>query len=399
MSQNKSLLLLLIIIPAVLLATCVDSEDSKVEDYEAGADNGGPLPDRYTWEPTIPAEGDFVLRETTTGSIFTLSGEAIRGPLADSQRALIQVPGATMFWFAWSIFNPGSEIWGRNERVADGDLPADKSGYKACGGGLDCIPSLPNTGPPIQPIAWTEPDAEDADYIAEDDLVLGIFYDGVPRAYPHNILWWHEIVNDQLADRRFTIAFCPLTSSGLAWSAMDKGYTFGVSSFLFNSNLIMYDHQTENFWSQLWMGGVKGSEKGTWLEQMPVYEMTWAKWKRLHPDTAVLSDNTGHSRNYLAYPYGDYRTDNEDTFSSTTPDPDPMYPNKQPVLGLANRETGAAKVYVHSDLKDNLGDRAVIDDTFDNRPIVVLYESDANFATAFYRDTEDGVLSFEVATW
>lgn len=352
-------------------------------------------PNVYAWSPLIPAPGSLVLVDRETKSTFNLRGEAIAGPEADKKRLLRQVPGVNMFWFAWSVFFPGSEIWGRSERVRDGALPENKTGSPGCGGGADCIPSLPNTGAPQGDLPWVSPDSPDAAYLASADLVLGVFYDGVARAYPHNILWWHEIANDHIGERRFSVTFCPLTGSGIAWSATDRGYTFGVSGNLFDSNLVMYDHVTDALWPQLWMGAVSGSPKGTWLTQLPISEMTWAKWKELHPDTLVISSRTGYSRDYSAYPYGDYRTDDGDTFRTTTPPPDPLYPNKAMTFGLADRPSGAAKAYVHGDLASKAGVRSATNDSFSGRPIVVVYEQASQLVLAFEAQTPEGTLTFD----
>ena len=360
-------------------------------------------PDEYAWEALTPAEGSLVMVEKETGSTFNLRGEAIAGPLAADKRLLRQVPGVNMFWFAWSVFFPGSDVWGRTERVRAAELPEDKSGVRACGGGKDCIPSLPNTGPPEGPLAWVTPDAPEARYLLESDLILGVFRDGVARAYPHNILWWHEIANDQIGDQRFSVTFCPLTGSGAVFAVDKEGDTFGVSGKLFDSNLIMYDHNTDSLWPQLWMGPVAGDQarSGVWLKQLPLSEMTWKRWKALHPETLVLSEQTGSSRNYTSYPYGAYRTDNSNTFRVTDPLPDPMYPNKAMTFGLIDRAKGAAKAYVHTDLEAQ-GDRVVLNETFDGKAIVVVFEKESKLVLAFESpiSTKTGKpLTFEAAAF
>ncbi len=355
-------------------------------------------PDSYAWQPLIPSRGSLVLVDRQTGSTFNLRGEAIAGPLAARKRLLRPIAGVNLFWFAWSVFFPGSEIWGRSERVRAAELPSNKTGIPGCTGGRDCIPSLPNTGPPRGDLAWTRPGASDVSYLRDSDLVLGIFVDAVPRAYPHNVLWWHEIANDHIADQRFSVTFCPLTGSGVAWDAGPRGLTFGVSGNLFNSNLVMHDHVTRSLWPQLWMGAVSGSEGGarTWLVPMPAFEMTWAKWKELHPDTLVLSRNTGYTRvNYTIYPYGDYRTNDADTFSDPNPRPDPLYRNKAMTFGLADRRAGLAKAYVHADLASRAGPRSVTNDTLGGRPIVIVYEQAAQLVLAFESQTPEGALTFD----
>ena len=364
--------------------------------------------DEYAWTPLPLEASPFAFVDRTTGSTFNLRGEAIAGPLEAERRRLRPVAGFNMFWFAMSAFYPGAELWhpDGDRRVASGTLPAVKSGVRACGGGRDCIPSLPNTGRPQGNLAWVGPDNSEAAYLRDTDLVLGIFVDGVARAYPHNLLWWHEIANDQIDDIQFSVTYCPLTGSGLAFSAGVEGRTFGVSGQLFNSNLIMYDHGDRTLWPQLWMA--PADRASGWLEQFPLREMTWGLWKRMFPDTIVLSDNTGFDRDYLRYPYGDFRTNDADTFRTTNPPPDPRYSNKTLVFALVDRASGAARGYVHNDL-DAMSEEGhvVINDTFDGRPVVITYQRDLKwqgsgrervigFVQAFWADTPEGTLLFDV---
>ncbi|MDX2018992.1 MAG: DUF3179 domain-containing (seleno)protein [Deltaproteobacteria bacterium] len=351
-------------------------------------------PQSYTWTPLEPKPGELVLRETTTNSIFNLRGEAIRGPLADEKRILTQLPGVNMFWFAFSVYFPGATVWGSTEPVRQASLPDDKTGSIACGGGRDCIPSLPNTGPPRGGLNFTNANAADASYLRDDDLVVGLFVNGVARAYPHNILWWHEIANDDIAGHKVSVTMCPLTGSAVVWGGGDEGYTFGVSGNLFNSNLVMYDHQTQSLWPQLFMGAVSGQARGKWLTMFPFAEMTWARWRTLHPDTVVLSDRTGASRSYSSYPYGDYRVNHGDTFRRTSPEPDGRYPNKNMVFALADRAGGVARGFVHSDLQAQGGPSGALLDSFAGRPIVVVWESKSQLVRAFAAEAAAGLLSF-----
>ena len=157
----------------------------------------------------------------------------------------------------------------------------------------------------------------------------------------------------------------------------------------------MYDHQTQSLWPQLWMGAASGSKTGSYLKQSANTETTWHKWQELHPDTLVLSSQTGYNRNYSSYPYGDYRTNHQNTFRQTTPTPAPLYPNKNMVFGLVDRENNLAKGFVHSDLASKSGVSAVINDSFGSEPIVVVYEQSSQLVMAFYATTPEGVLKFD----
>ena len=364
--------------------------------------------DSYAWTPGVISETDFALIDRASGSTFNLRGEAVDGDLAEPKRLLRPAPGFNMFWFAMSAFYPGASLWhpDGDRQVRSGQLPDNKAGFRGCRGGRDCIPSLPNVGPPSGALAWTRPGEPEAAYLRDTDLVLGVFIDGVARAYPHNVLWWHEIANDSIDDIGFTITFCPLTGSGVGFSAGPASRTFGVSGQLFNSNLVLYDHSTRTLWPQLWMAPADGASD--WLTQFPILEMTWGRWKSLFPDTIVLSEDTGFDRDYLRYPYGDFRTNDADTFAATSPAPDPAYPNKAIVFALVDRETGSARGYVHNDLNAvAVNGRAVVNDTFNDRPVVITYEREneimingelryRGFVRAFWADTPEGRIQLDV---
>ncbi|MEM7676596.1 MAG: DUF3179 domain-containing (seleno)protein [Myxococcota bacterium] len=368
-----------------------------------------PSPDVYAWPPRSITASDFGLIDRTTGSVFNLRGEAVEGPLAEQRRRLQPVAGFNMFWFALSAFYPGASVWHPegDRQVREGRLAADKSGIRACPGGRDCIPSLPQVGKPSGNLAWARPVDSDVSYLQDADLILGLFIDGVARAYPHNLLWWHEIANDSIEDTKFSITYCPLTGSGLGFGATGAGRSFGVSGRLYNSNLVMYDHDSRTLYPQLWMGPAAG-ESIDWLPQFPIMEMTWGLWQQLFPDTIVLSSDTGYDRDYRQYPYGDYRTNDSDTFTVTEPLPDSQYPTKTMVHALVDQSANTVRSYVHDDLDAaSTGGRTVVNDIFNGRPIVVVYQRELKrpvdgrerihgFVTAYWTDTPEGTLEFDL---
>ena len=167
------------------------------------------------------------------------------------------------------------------------------------GPGKDGIPAL--TNPPLV--------ASDAvRYLAETDRVIGLILDDKPVAIPHNILWWHEILNYDGATQKIAVTYCPLTGSSIVFDREAiGGAELGVSGLLYQNNLIMYDrNEEEALWSQMLSGARCSSSKGFPLESVSHVEMSWGGWKAIHPDTQVLSASTGFSRNYTQYPYGDY---------------------------------------------------------------------------------------------
>ena len=141
--------------------------------------------------------------------------------------------------------------------------------------------------------------ARQAAFLGDDDRVLGVYHKGIARAYPIRILNWHEIVNDQFAGEAVVVSFCPLCGTGTAFSTLHgKAKTFGVSGLLYNSDLLLYDRETESLWSQIAATAISGPLRGEGLTLLPVAHTTWADWRKRYPDTTVLSTDTGYSRDY-----------------------------------------------------------------------------------------------------
>ncbi|MGR9100801.1 MAG: DUF3179 domain-containing protein, partial [Gammaproteobacteria bacterium] len=166
-----------------------------------------------------------------------------------------------------------------------------------------------------------------------EDRVLGVFFNGVAKAYPVKILNWHEIVNDDFGGHPVAVTYCPLCASGVAYSALVGGsrQTFGVSGLLYNSDVLLYDRETGSLWSQLMNRAVTGPLKGAKLETVPLSNTTWEDWRNRHPDTRVLSENTGFARDYGVDPYRDYRLDRSLWFP--VKEIDIRYHPKEMVLG------------------------------------------------------------------
>lgn len=147
--------------------------------------------------------------------------------------------------------------------------------------------------------------ADDAgDFLAAGDPVVGVVRNGEAKAYPRKILVWHEIVNDHVGGDAISVTYCPLTGTSLGFL---RGETsFGVSGRLINSNLIMYDRETDTHWPQMPGVGIEGSLTGEGLEEIRVFWTTWDQWHGRYPDTQVLSRQTGYIRDYQRDPYGGY---------------------------------------------------------------------------------------------
>jgi len=259
---------------------------------------------------------------------------------------LVALGGASLAGCLGGSPNPGSSGGGtdRSERTADGtdgtaaptttaDTPPlstaeerlplpmepDALRQRAVSGGppKDGIPSIDD--PTF--VSATEADAQ----IDPGDPVFGVALGGEKKAYPQSILAHHEICNDVVDGTPVSVTYCPLT--GTAMGFLRGETTFGVSGRLINNNLIMYDRATETWWPQV----LSTSIPGPWNESPPVQSLsgfrvvwtTWERWSDAHPDTAVLSRETGFARNYSRDPYGSYNPRS----GYYRPDSNPMFPS------------------------------------------------------------------------
>ena len=153
-------------------------------------------------------------------------------------------------------------------------------------------------------------------WIADDELVLALIYEGVKRVYPLRILAWHEVVNDVVAGDPLLITYCPLCVSAAAYARQLDGepVEFGTSGMLYNSNLVMYDRQTQTYWSQIDGLAIVGELSGQALASIAVETVRWSEWRTAHPDSEVLSQETGFDRDYGRDPYITYYANNSICF-------------------------------------------------------------------------------------
>ncbi len=235
--------------------------------------------------------------------------------------------------------------------------------------------------------------ASEVTFLNDNDLVLGIKVGNEVRAYPHPVLDWHEIVNDEVNNFPVAITYCPLTGTGIGWEREinNSVTTFGVSGLLYNTNLIPYDRKTDSRWSQMELRAVAGELAGQPVTTYPLVETTWATWKTLYPDSEVLNTNTGFARNYNQYPYGDYRTNNNLILFPIN-NQDDRFPAKDRGLGIV--ENLQAKFY-HLGLFDTetAGTEVVVyQDNFKGKDIVIAGSKEENFIVAYQRKLPDGAL-------
>ena len=250
------------------------------------------------------------------------------------------------------------------------------------GPGIDGIPALQS--PQFEAAATIST-------VRDSDLVLVVRSNGQVKAYPHDIMDYHEIVNDGPATAPFTMSYCPLTGSAMAWhgSTVDTNPTYGVSGLLFNSNLLLYDRATNSLWSQMLQVSVTGNRIGDRPQQFGVLEMPYETLEAMYPDALVMSRLTGHIRDYDDYPYGSYRTNTALLFPINNQD-NRRHP-KERVIGI--HDATNAKVYQLSEFGD---ETLAINDQFGNQSIVVVGNSAMGISAIYDRELADGtILSFD----
>jgi hypothetical protein len=212
--------------------------------------------------------------------------------------------------------------------------------------------------------------ADQATFLEPTDRVLGLRQNGVAKAYPIKILNWHEVVNDRFAEEPVAITYCPLCGTGIAFAAGDPGQqrTFGVSGLLYNSDVLLYDRETESLWSQLLMQAISGSAKGEELTPLPSVHTTWRGWLEEHPDTLVLSTHTGFDRDYEENPYASYDTDKALYFPVRTQSA--RFHPKERVLGL--EIGGQFKAYPYTELARH--EKSTFRDTVNGQQITIQFD-------------------------
>jgi hypothetical protein len=218
----------------------------------------------------------------------------------------------------------------------------------------------------------------------DGDVVFGVTRGGDAKAYPQNVLVWHEIVNDVIDGTPVSVTYCPLTGTVLGFERGDT--TFGVSGRLLNNNLIMYDRATETWWPQVLATAIPGPWNadlaGASLREFRVVWTTWGRWREAHPDTSVLSTDTGFARNYDSDPYGSYNPKGGYYENSNTLFPrlnqDDRYQAKTVVMGVRSPE-GAATTP-----KQRLREEQLIEGDIDGSPLLWVYDPDLDTGHAYW---------------
>jgi len=225
-------------------------------------------------------------------------------------------------------------------------------------------------------------------YLLPTDRVFGFILAGEPIAVPHNILWYHEVVNLDRGGEQVAITYCPITGSGLGFDRRSiDGQELGVSGLLFKNNLIMFNRgEPESLWPQMLGEARCKAELGRQLDRFPIFEMTWQAWTDLYPQTLVITSDINISRNYTLNPYGDYGslTNNRFLFPAM-PDLDERRPAKERVLGLPATDGGEPGIaYPFLALDGQVGSWVVEHTTWNGEDVVMLW-ADVQTGGGFFR--------------
>ena len=220
--------------------------------------------------------------------------------------------------------------------------------------------------------------ADDAKFLRDKDRILGVVRNSIAKAYPIRILDRHEIVNDRFAAEAIVVTYCPLCFSGMAFTAQIDGIDlqFGVSGLLYNSDVLLYDFRTESLWSQIMSKAISGPLKGVEIAAIPTAHTTWRDWRDRHPNTLVLSTDTGFSINYNKSPYRDYQRTGQLMFPVRHRNK--AYRNKELVLGI--RIGGVQKAYPFKELRAH-GESSFSDSVGDTK-LTIEWQKDEKYARA-----------------
>jgi hypothetical protein len=218
----------------------------------------------------------------------------------------------------------------------------------------------------------------EAAYLRDSNVVFGVVVNGEARAYPKRVLAWHELARDRVGGREITVVYCTLCGTVIPYDSVAGGVrrVLGTSGLLYRSNKLMFDEETNSLWSTVEGKPVVGPlvNRGLSLTPLPVVTTTWGEWRRRHPRTTVLSEDTGHDRDYSeGAAYRSYFAHDDLMFG--VPRPDTRLRNKDEVVAmLLTGRTGAVRpVAIAADL---LRRNRVYQRQFGEHAIVVLTSRD-----------------------
>ncbi|MCI4651347.1 DUF3179 domain-containing (seleno)protein [Phaeodactylibacter sp.] len=251
-----------------------------------------------------------VVMEDNLGNWWNMFGRAVYGPDRGAQLDFIN--SGVGYWFVFGATYPGLPVYGLGGQGLA--IHPDTSGnwgvpsaYVSQGAGFDGIPAL--LYPPFINYHPFNLDPNEPFYLESNDLVVVVSLNDETKVYPHKILDRHEIVNDRLGGVEISVTYAPFTGTAKVWkrSGEDASSSFGVSGRIYNSNMLAFDRVTETLWHQIEGRAVFGQRLGEQLELIPHVETTWGTVLWFGPNPTVMDINTGSSKDYGEYPFGDYK--------------------------------------------------------------------------------------------
>lgn len=229
------------------------------------------------------------------------------------------------------------------------------------GPGKDGIPSIDD------PNFVSQQEAEN--WLQGREPVIALEINGEVKAYPIQILIWHEIVNDNIGGVPVSVTFCPLCYSAIVFDRRIDGETheFGVSGLLRHSDMIMFDRETESLWQQFSGEALVGNYTGEFLTIVPSQLISFDQFRDAYPDAPVLSRNTGHQRNYGQNPYAGYNDINKTPFLMDEDDLSDKLPPMEKLVGVRHNNEQIGYRYSIT------AEKKVLNDTISDHPIVIFH--------------------------
>lgn len=282
---------------------------------------------------------------------------------------LLIFPAVSLFVLVLQGIDSSCRVWAQSNVTSSSNWPEDNlthatvnlREFRSGGPGKDGIPSL--TQPRFEP-ALTRSQS----FNQGEPLI--VYRDGrVVRGYPLSLLLWHEIVNDTVNGRSIAVTFCPLCNAAIVFDRRVDGLVleFGVSGLLRNSDMIMYDHQTQSWWQQFTGECLAGKLVGRRLQIIPSEQVSYLNFQKAYPGGQILSMDTGYIRAYGTNPYQGYD-------QSLTPflydgPIDPRLSPMERVLGVISGSDARAYPYTL------LEKREVVNDNVGGMPIVIISDA------------------------
>ena len=222
--------------------------------------------------------------------------------------------------------------------------------------------------------------AEARRWLEDNEPVVVVETEGASRAYPYQILIWHEIVNDDLNGLPLAVTYCPLCNTALVFARRhgERILDFGTTGSLRHSDLIMYDRQTETWWQQATGEAIVGALAGETLERYPAQTTSWRTFRETHPDGQVLSRKTGYNRPYGKNPYVGYDRQKSPMASFFRRQLDDRLPAMERVAAVSREQVHIAYPF------SRLTEVKVVNDEIEGFPVAVFWAP----GTASALDTE-----------